>query len=64
MVYGDYNDLVKRTASDKVLRNKAFNIAKDPKYDGFKEGYLLWFINFFIKRLQAVVLNLCSKKNN
>ena len=35
MAYGDFNDLPKRTASDKVLRDKAFNIAKYPKYDRY-----------------------------
>ena len=35
MAYGDFKDLAKRTAADKVLRGKAFNIAKDPKYDGY-----------------------------
>ena len=30
MVYGDFKDLAKRTAADKILRDKAFNIAKDP----------------------------------
>ena len=34
MVYGDFKDLKRRTASDKVLRDKAFNIAKNSKYDG------------------------------
>ena len=29
MAYGDFKDLARRTASDKVLRNKAFNIAKN-----------------------------------
>ena len=32
MAYGHFKDLAKRTASDKVLRDKAFNIAKNPKY--------------------------------
>ena len=35
MAYGDFKDLTKRTAPDKVLRDKAFNIAKDLKYDGY-----------------------------
>ena len=35
MAYGVFKDLEKRTASDKVLRGKAFNIAKNPKYDGY-----------------------------
>ena len=33
MAYGDFKDLKKRTAADQVLRDKAFNTAKDPKYD-------------------------------
>ena len=38
MAYGDFKDLTKRTAADKVLRDKAFDIAKDPKYDGYQQG--------------------------
>ena len=34
MVYGDFKDLARRTYSDQVLRNKAFNFVKNPKYDG------------------------------
>ena len=33
MAYGDFKDLARRTASDKFLRDKAFNIAKNAKYD-------------------------------
>ena len=36
MAYGDFKDLERRTFSDKVLRDKAFNIAKNPKYDGYQ----------------------------
>ena len=35
MTYGDFKDLKKRTFSDKVLRDKALNIAKNSKYDGY-----------------------------
>ena len=38
MAYGDFEDLAKRTASDKGLRNKAFDIAKNPKYDRYQRG--------------------------
>ena len=38
MAYGDFKDLARRTASDKVLRDKAFNIAKNPKHDGYQRG--------------------------
>ena len=34
MAYGDYKDLPRRTASDKVLRDKTLNIAKNPKCVG------------------------------
>ena len=32
MTYGDFKDLTRRTASDKILHSKAFNIATNPKY--------------------------------
>ena len=51
MVYGDFKDLAKRTAADNVLKDKAFNIAKDPKYDGYQRGLPLWFINIFDKAI-------------
>ena len=35
MAYGDFKDFKRRTASDKALRDKAFNVAKNPKYDGY-----------------------------
>ena len=38
MAYGVFKDLTTRTASDKVLRNKAFSFAKNPKYDGYQRG--------------------------
>ena len=38
MAYGDFKDLARRTASGKVLRDKAFNIAKNLKYDGYQRG--------------------------
>ena len=36
MTYGDFKDLKRRAFSDKVLKDKAFNIAKNPKYDGYQ----------------------------
>ena len=36
--YGDFKDLARKTASYKVLRDKAFNIAKNPKYDEYLRG--------------------------
>ena len=65
MAYGDFKDLARRTASDKVLRDKAINIAKKPKYDGYQRGIasmvykFLWFIS-----LKAVVLIMILNKMN
>ena len=39
MAFGDCKDLIRRTASDKTLRDKAFNIAKDTKYDVYQRGF-------------------------
>ena len=41
MAYGTSKDLAKRTQSDNVLRDKAFKIASDPKYDGYQRGLAL-----------------------
>ena len=38
MPYGDFKDVERRTTSAKVLRDKAFNIAKNRKYDGYQRG--------------------------
>ena len=51
MAHGDFKDLAKRSASDKVLRDKAFNIAKNPKYDGYQRG------------LASMVYKFCDKKS-
>ena len=53
MAYGDFKYLPKRKASDKVLCDKAFDIAKNPKYDGYKQGFTS---NIFDKKLQVVHL--------
>ena len=38
MAYEDFKDLNRRTVTDKILRDKAFNNAKNPKYDGYQRG--------------------------
>ena len=50
MAYGDFRDLARRTTSDKVLRDKAFNIAKNPKYDGYQRGLASMVYKFFDKK--------------
>ena len=39
MIYGYYINLNRRTASNKILREKAFNIVKNPKYGGYQRGF-------------------------
>ena len=38
MVYGDFKNLTRRTASHKILRDKAFTFAKNPKYERYQRG--------------------------
>ena len=47
MTYGDFEDLTWRTSSDKILRDKAFNIAENPKYDGYQRGLASMVYKFF-----------------
>ena len=56
MTYGKSRGLAKRTQSDKVLRDKAFKIASDPKYDGCQRGLASMFHKFLIKNQVEVVL--------
>ena len=48
--YGDFKDLARRTASDKFFRDKAFNIAKNPKYDEYQRGLASVVYIFFDKK--------------
>ena len=50
MAYGDFKDLAKRTVSDKVLREKAFNIAKNLKYDEYQRDLASLVCRFFDKK--------------
>ena len=58
MAYGKSKDLAKRTQSDKVLRDKAFKIASDPKYDGYQRGLASMVYKFFDKK--SALLNKSS----
>ena len=49
MGYGKLKILAKRTQSNKVLREKAFKIASDPKYDGYQKGLASIVYKFFDK---------------
>ena len=52
MAYGQSKGLAKTTQSDKELRDKAFQIASHPKYDGCKRG------------LASMVYKCCDEKSN
>ena len=49
MTYGYFKDLTRKTAPDEILRDKAFKIPQNLKYDGFQRNLLQWFINSLIK---------------
>ena len=56
MVYGDFKDLNRRAAADKVLHDKVlhgktFNVSKDQKYDGYQHGLASMVCNFFDKKI-------------
>ena len=50
MAYGDFKDIARRTTSDKVLKDKAFNFAKNSKYDGYQRGLASMLYKFFDKK--------------
>ena len=58
MAYGDFKDLVRRTASDEFLRNKAFNIAKNPKFDRYQRELATMVYKYFHKKSKASVVNI------
>ena len=63
MAYGDFKDLARRTASDKVLRDKAFNFAKNQKYDGYQTDLASMVYKFFDKKSKGGGVNNETKQN-
>ena len=61
MAYGDFKDLKRGTAADNVLRDKTFNIAKNPKYDGYQRGLASMVYNFFDKKTKGSGVTLANK---
>ena len=64
MAYEDLKDLARRAASDKVLRDKAFNIVKNPKLDGYQRGLASMIYNFFDKKSTGSIVNNKIKQNH
>ena len=65
MAYGDFKDLTRRTASDKTLCDKAFNIAENPKYNGNERDLVSMIYKFFDKKTAsgAVEMKSCKIKS-
>ena len=63
MAYGEFKDLTKSTAADKVLRDKAFNIANDPKYDEYQRGLTTMVYNFFDKKTKGSGVTTAANKS-
>ena len=63
MVYGDFKDLKRRQFSDKVLKDKAFDIAKNPRYDGYQRGLASMVYKFFDKKSRGSGANIEVKRN-
>ena len=63
MTYGDFKHIKRRAASDKVLRDKAFNIAKNPKYDGYQRGLAYMFYKLVDKKSIGSGVNIPLKFN-
>ena len=56
MAYGDFKDLNKRTVSDKILLDKAFNIAKVLKHDWHQRGFASMVYESFDKKASGVTV--------
>ena len=63
MAYEDFKDLTRRTASDKMLRDKAFNIAKYLKYDGYQRGLALMVYKLFDKNFSGGAIKIENVSN-
>ena len=62
MTHGDFKVLPRRTTSDKVLRDKTFNVPKNLRYDWYQRGLPSVVYNFFlIKRLLSLILQALLK---
>ena len=56
MAYGDFKDLTRRTASNQISHDKAFNIIKNSKSDSYQKVLASMVYNFFDKKLLAELL--------
>ena len=61
LTYGNFKDLKRITATDNVLRDKAFNIAKNSKYDGYQRGLASMVYKYFDKKTKGSDATLANK---
>ena len=61
MAYGDFKDLIRRTASDEILHDKALSIAENSKYDGYQSRLVSMFYNFLDKESSGGAATLANK---
>ena len=62
MVYGDFKDLTRVIATDKVLHDKAFNITKNPNYNGYPRDFISVVYKFFDLKTSGGVAVLTQSK--
>ena len=62
--YSDSKDLTKRTAVDKTLTDKAFEIANDLKHNGYERGLAAMVHTFLNKKQKQVILKMKLNKIN
>ena len=60
MAYGYFKDLARKTSSDKILRDEAFNIVKNPKSDGYQRGLASMVCRYFDKKFTGSGVNTCA----
>ena len=65
MAYGDFSYLIRKTAFYKILHDKAFNFAKNPKYDSYQRGLTSMVCKCFDKKLflELLKMKICQKKS-
>ena len=63
MAYGGFRDLKRRTQSDKVLKDKAFAIASNPKYDGYQRGLASMVYKLFDQKSKGSGIKNETKEN-
>ena len=57
LAYAYHKDQINRTEADKVLRDKAYNIASNPEYDGYQRGLASMVYKFFHKKSMGSGIN-------